>query len=103
MVYAMDLICDNLAPLIKLIKHGIIPIIQIGIPIILIVLGMLDFTKAVAVSEDGATKKAGIKFLKRLIAVVIIFLLPTLINFILSTFNLKEPLGIDDKCIEMSD
>ena len=34
--------CSDLAPIIKLLKHGVIPIIQIGIPIILIILGMLD-------------------------------------------------------------
>ena len=28
--------CENLLPLIRLIKNGIIPLIQIGIPIILI-------------------------------------------------------------------
>ena len=49
--------CDTLAPLINLIKHGIIPLIQIGIPIILIILGMLDLGKAVIASKEDEIKK----------------------------------------------
>ena len=44
----------ELLPFIRLVKNGIIPLIQIGIPIILIVLGMFDLGKAVVASkEDG--------------------------------------------------
>ena len=37
-MYFLDT-CDNLLPLIRLIKNGVIPLIQIGIPILLIVMG----------------------------------------------------------------
>ena len=33
--------CDDLGPIIKIIKNGVIPLLQIGIPIILILLGMI--------------------------------------------------------------
>ena len=42
--------CRSLGPLIRLIKYGIIPIIQIGVPILLILYGMFDLSKAVIAS-----------------------------------------------------
>ena len=44
--------CSDLAPLIRLIKFGIIPIIQIGVPILLILYGMFDLSKAVIASKE---------------------------------------------------
>lgn len=82
MVYAMDLICDNLAPLIKLIKHGIIPIIQIGIPIILIVLGMLDLGKAVMAGKEDEMKKAQSMLLKRCLYAVAVFFVVTIVTLL---------------------
>ena len=40
--------CEDLMPIIRFIKLGVLPIIQIGIPIILIVMGTIDLGKAVA-------------------------------------------------------
>ena len=48
-----------------------------------LVLGMLDFFKAVAASDDGALKKSATKFVKRLIGIVILFILPILLEYIL--------------------
>ena len=46
--------CNDLpiAPLIRLIKFGIIPIIQIGVPILLILYGMFDLSKAVNATKE---------------------------------------------------
>ena len=48
--------CEPLMPVIRLIRNGLIPIIQIGIPIILIVLGMFDLGKAVVASKEDEIK-----------------------------------------------
>lgn len=48
-----------------------------------IVLGMLDFFKAITGGKDDALSKAAQKFIKRLIAVVILFILPILLNWLL--------------------
>lgn len=48
-----------------------------------IVLGMLDFFKAITGGKDDAIKKAAQKFAKRLIAIVILFILPLLLDWIL--------------------
>lgn len=51
--------------------------------ILLIVLSIMDFVGAVAAQDDDAIKKATNKTIKRLIFCVIIFVLPTLIEFVL--------------------
>lgn len=56
-------------------------------PILLILLGMLDFGKAIISNDADALKKAGINFSKRLIAAVILFLLPVIINFIMDMID----------------
>lgn len=61
-------------------------IIKIAVPIILIALGIMDFTKAVFSGEDEM-KKAQKTFLKRIAAALIIFLSPILINLLLTVTN----------------
>jgi hypothetical protein len=58
-------------------------IIMIIGPILALVLGGLDFAKATLASDESALKKAGTKFGKRIIAAILLFLLPLIINLIL--------------------
>lgn len=58
--------------------------------VMLLVFTILDFTKAVASSDNDSLKKALQKAIKRIIICVVIFFLPILINFVL------ELLGIVD-------
>lgn len=53
------------------------------IPVAVIVLGMIDFIKATASGKDDEMKKAQGRFIKRLIAAALIFLVPLLVEFIL--------------------
>ncbi len=76
---------ENLLPLIRLIKNGIIPIIQIGIPIILIILGMFDLGKAVIASKEDEIKSAQKLLIKRAIYAVAIFFVVLIIT---AVFNL---------------
>ena len=55
------------------IVSTIVTIIQIVVPILLIVFGMLDLAKAVIASKEDEIKKAQMTFVKRLIAAVIAF------------------------------
>lgn len=48
-----------------------------------IVLGILDFFKAITGGKDDALKKAGQTFAKRIIAVAILMILPQLLEWIL--------------------
>ena len=57
-------------------------ILKILIPIILIVFGTIDFAKAVVSSKDDEIKKSAKTLVMRTIAGVIIFFIPTLLDFI---------------------
>lgn len=70
----------------------IINMIRYLIPVILIVLGVLDFIKTIASDDDGEIKKAGTRFVKRLIAAALIFIVPLVLQFILNIFNIP---GLD--------
>lgn len=85
--------CDTLAPLINLIKHGIIPLIQIGIPIILIILGMLDLGKAVVASKEDEIKSAQKMLIKRCIYAVAIFFVVLIVQVV---FGLLSSTGDSD-------
>ena len=63
---------------------------------IVIVLGILDFLKAAGTGEAETMKKSGTDFLKRIIAVIILFLVPLIVDLIL---NLIEIFGADGTCI----
>lgn len=78
-------ICTDLMPLLKLVRHGLIPVIQIGIPIILIVLGMLDLGKAVIASKEDEIKSAQKLLIKRAIYAVAIFFVVLIVT---AVFNL---------------
>ena len=72
-------------------------IIKIAIPIILIVLGIIDFTKAVFASDAELMNKAKTDFAKRIAIAILIFLVPTILNLILGlankVWNIIEPSG----------
>lgn len=62
-------------------------IIKIAIPILLIGLGILDFTKAIFSGDEDSMKKAQKTFIKRLAISILIFLTPTIVNLILQLAN----------------
>jgi len=84
--------CSDLWPIINLIRNGVIPLIQIGIPIILIVLGMLDLGKAVVASKEDEIKSAQKLLVKRVIYAVAIFFVVFIVTVI---FNLISSNGSD--------
>lgn len=80
--------------ILKTIKN----IIFVVCPIILIVLGTLDFAQAVfAQSEDGI-KKAQQKFVKRLIITAVIFLVPSVLQVILNLAHSIWPVIDNSLC-----
>ena len=52
----------------------IVTIIKIGVPILLIIIGMLDLGKAVMAQKEDEIKKSQGLFVKRLIAAILVFL-----------------------------
>lgn len=86
-------ICNDLMPIIKLIRDGLIPLIQIGVPIILIVLGTIDLGKAVIASKEDEIKNAQKMLVKRAIYAVAIFFVVTIVTLL---FGLFTSTGDDD-------
>lgn len=65
----------------------VINIIKILVPIVLLVLGSIDFVQAIFAQDESAIKKAQSKFIKRLIIAVVIFLIPSILKVILGIAN----------------
>lgn len=60
---------------------------RIGVPILIILLGIIDFAKAVMTSKEDEMKASQNKFVKRLIIGIAIFFIPTLVNLIMDLAN----------------
>lgn len=80
--------CDeNLLPIIQFIRRGVFPILQIGIPILLILMGSIDLGKAVMSSDDKEIKGATGKLIKRAIAAVAVFFVTTIVSLLMGMFT----------------
>lgn len=88
-VYA-EVNCSNLTGNDSLMKwiYDIYNIFKYLALVLTVALGMLDFFKAITASDDSAIKKSATTFVKRLIAVVALFLAPILIEFILGVVRI---------------
>lgn len=75
--------CGGLGPIVTLIK-GVMNIFQIAIPILLIVFGSIDLGKAVMANDEKEIKGATNKLIKRAIAAVVVFLIPFIVNLVMS-------------------
>lgn len=65
------------------IARTVVRILQILVPIALIVWGSIDIGKAVIAGDEKKIKEAQRPFVKRIIAAVIVFLIPWLVNLII--------------------
>ena len=65
-------------------------IIFIGAPIILLVLGTIDFLRATTASDEKKMKKSVDTFIKRLIICVVILILPLIINTVMQVIKKKQ-------------
>lgn len=90
-VYAADIkgctiLGDNIQIDEKIAKtvHVIILVIQIVVPIILVVLGMIDLMKAVIAQKEDEIKKAQMTFVKRLIAGALVFFVFVIVKMLIS-------------------
>jgi len=77
------------------IIQKILDYIKIIGPILVVVLSSIDFVKVIWSSDDESMKKAQQKLVKRLVAAVLLFLLPVLIDLM---FNLINDSIVDPTC-----
>lgn len=74
--------CYGFDSIIRVIKDGVFPIMQIVIPIILVVLCTLDLGRAVISSDDKENKKILKRIVRRLVYAILIFFFITVVNLI---------------------
>lgn len=56
--------------------------LKILIPLIIIILGVIDFSKAVVVSDDKSISKASVTLIQRVILGICVFFIPTIVNLV---------------------
>lgn len=80
--------CDELiGSSAKELINNIMKWIRISVPLLLTVLGIFDFAKATFSSKEEDIKKNREIFIKRIVAAVLVFLAPILVNLILDLAN----------------
>ena len=81
-------ICDNeyLQPFINIVST-IVNLIKIGVPIILIVLGMIDMGKAVASQKDDKIKAGQKILISRCITAGIVFFVVAIVQLMMSIID----------------
>ena len=72
--------CEAIDPIVRLIKFGVVPLIQAVIIVALIVLLILDLGKAVMAGKEDEIKSAQKLAIKRVVYAVIVFLVPFIVQ-----------------------
>ena len=76
----------DIVGIIRTVYNGI----RIGIPIILIIVGMIGMGKAIAQQKEDEIKKAQTLLVKQAVAAVIVFLMFSLVSLVMGVLNLKS-------------
>ena len=85
-MFLLDMKCQGMTAgideMIPSFVSSIVTLIQIAIPVILIVLGMLDLGKAVTSNDEKQMKEAQKTLIKRIIYAVLIFFVIAIVKFV---------------------
>ncbi len=97
--------CTATANIWQLIGYVVL-VFKIVIPILLIIFGIIDLGKAVVAGKQDEVKKNVMNLVWRVIAGIIIFLIPTIISFIIGfvgNFNndsaVREDYNVCRRCV----
>jgi len=71
---------EGIIRIFSLVK-SFLTLIQIAVPIGLIIMGTIDFSKAVMASDEDKMKKAQVIFIKRIIYALLVFLVVIIVRF----------------------
>ena len=83
-------VCETIPKILREYIVDALKVIRwIGL-VAMIILGVLDFTKAVASDDQDLLKKSWGHFTKRLIAVIILFIIPLLVEFSLNIVGVES-------------
>ncbi len=100
MILDINSFCNEAAPLLQFVGYLVL-IFKIAIPVVIIVMGMMDFGKAVISEKDEDIKKQAIKLGRRALAGVVIFFIPVFIKWLFYTSGLVSGAsGKNSVCVE---
>ena len=91
--------CAETADIWRILGYVVV-VIKIVIPLILIILGMVDLGKAVVSSDEKAINKSVGSLIRRFIAAVVIFFVPTIISAIFDALNLIDNPSDYNVCVQ---
>lgn len=83
--------------------NKVMNIIRIAVPMLLIVFGIVDFFKATFDNNEDEMKKDRERFIKRIIAAIIVFLVPFFVNLVLDVANTVWSDINTDTCISINE
>lgn len=94
--------CGNINPIaakVPEITSWIVTIIQVAVPIILVIMGSIDFVKAIIGQKEDEMKQKQQIFIKRLITSILIFFVVAITKIIVGTFSSANKTSIVN-CID---
>ena len=91
-------LCNELEPVLRLVGYVVLGI-KIGVPIILIVIGMSDLASAVMKKDEKEVKEAQKKLVSRAVAAVMVFLVITIVGVLMNLVGTEEYKDGCMKCI----
>ena len=95
--------CGRTAPIWQFVGYFFVAL-KIAVPLIIIILGIVDFAKAVVSSDDKAISGAAMGLFKRLIIGVVIFFIPTIVDVVFGfisnfTGDIMTPIAACEECL----
>ncbi len=84
--FNLQTFCDEMQGLLALVGW-VLMILKLGIPLVIIALGIKDFGTAVIASKEDETKTAAKRLLWRFVAGVAIFFIPNIVVFVFNTIS----------------
>ena len=82
--------CGGLGPIVSVVKNGLFPLIYMLIPIVLIILVVIDFGKAVISSDEKEVKAAQSRAVKRAIYTALIYFIVVLVTVVMNLVSAGE-------------
>ena len=69
--------------------------------VLAVILSLLDYIKAASGSDDKPMTKANNNFITRLILIIVLFLLPVILTFLLNILHINNVTGDSIQCLEL--
>jgi len=92
--------CAQTANIWKILGYVVL-VFKIVIPLLLIIFGMIDIGKAVISSDDKAISKATGTLIKRFVAAVVIFFVPTIVSALFNILAISDlSTGDSNICVQ---